>query len=82
MAKRPTKEPSQHAPLDQGALPWLLAAALAAAAPHASHLPFWLCALAGCLLLWRAYLWLNNAPLPSRWLLALLVAAGVAGIGW
>ena len=79
MAKKATKPLT---PLDQGAFPWLLAAALATAAPHASHLPLWLSVLGGVLLLWRAYLWQNNASLPNRWLLALLVAAGVAGIGW
>ena len=72
MAKKATKPLT---PLDQGAFPWLLAAALATAAPHASHLPLWLSVLGGLLLLWRAYLWQSNAPLPNRWLLALLVAA-------
>ena len=34
-------------PLDRGAVPWLLAAALATTAPHAGHLPLWLTLLAG-----------------------------------
>ena len=79
MAKKATKP---LVTLDQGAIPWLLVAALATAAPHADHLPLWLSLLAGSVLLWRSYLWQQNAALPARWLLALLVVAGVAGIGW
>ncbi|WP_153115550.1 transglutaminase TgpA family protein [Rhodocyclus tenuis] len=73
---------AEPAPVDRGALPWLLAAALATAAPHAGHLPVWLSLLAGALLLWRVWLWRQNASLPPRWLLALLTLAGVAAIGW
>ena len=79
MATKPIK---QATPLDPGALPWLLACALATSAPHAEHLPLWLSALAGLFLLWRTYLWRSDAPLPTRWSLALLVATGVGGIGW
>lgn len=69
------------APLASGHLPWLLAAALATAAPHALSQPPWLSAYIGLLFLWRGWLWLRQRPLPPRWLLMLLVAAGVAGIG-
>ena len=79
MAKKPA-EPL--VPLEHDAIPWLLVAALATAAPHADHLPLWLSLLAGGVLLWRSWLWQHNALLPARWLLSLLVAAGVAGIGW
>ncbi|WP_294266131.1 DUF3488 and transglutaminase-like domain-containing protein [Propionivibrio sp.] len=68
--------------LEYGAIPWLLAAAMATAAPHVLHLPLWLSMLGGSMLLWRIGLWHLNARLPSRWLLALLVLVGVAGIGW
>ena len=68
--------------LEYGAIPWLLAVAVATAAPHVIHLPLWLSLLGGGVLLWRLGLWHRNARLPSRWLLALLVFFGVAGIGW
>jgi transglutaminase-like putative cysteine protease len=69
-------------PLEQGAIPWLLAAAVATAMPHTSHLPLWLSLLAGSVLLWRYWLWRQNAPLPARWRLALIAVAGALGIGW
>jgi protein-glutamine gamma-glutamyltransferase len=45
--------------------------------PHLPHLPMWCVALTAAVLLWRARLALNNAPLPGRWYLigALVVAA-------
>lgn len=75
--------PARNAPrLEHGAVPWLLAVALATTAPHAGHLPLWLTLLVGGALLWRGWLWQRKARLPARWLLALLVCAGVAAIGW
>ena len=68
--------------LEHGTIPWLLAVAVATTAPHISHLPLWLTLLAGGILLWRAWLWRQNARLPARRLLLLLVVAGLAGIGW
>lgn len=68
--------------LDYGAVPWLLAVAVATAAPHSVHLPLWLTLLTAGILLWRAWLWRRNARLPTRGVLALLVVAGLAGIGW
>jgi len=83
MAKRTTKLPGRPAaPLERGAVPWLLAVALATAGPHATHLPLWLSLLVGALLIWRAWAWQYNARLPARWLLAVLVVGSVAGIGW
>ena len=69
-------------PLAAGAVPWLLAAALATAAPHVFHLPLWLSLLVGGALLWRAWLWRAQAPLPARWRLALIVVLSVAAIAW
>ena len=71
------------APLvDYRAIPWLLAAALVTTVPHASHLPYWLSLLIAGILLWRLWLWKQNAGLPARWLLGLLVLGGIAGIAW
>lgn len=68
--------------LEHGAVPWLLAVAVATTLPHLEHLPWWLSLLAGAALLGRGWLWQRNARLPRRWVLALLVIAGTAGIGW
>jgi protein-glutamine gamma-glutamyltransferase len=45
--------------------------------PHVSHLPLWCSLLTAAVLLWRARLALDNAPLPSRWVLVgvLMLAA-------
>ena len=67
-------------PLERGTVPWLLAAALASAAPHALHLPPWISALGAVLLLWRAWLWQQEKPLPPRWLLALPVLGAIVAI--
>ena len=47
--------------------------------PHASHLPLWCTLLTLVVLLWRVRLALNNAALPSRWVLVgvLLLAAAL-----
>ena len=83
MAKPTTKPPaSTAAPLEHAAVPWLLVAALATAAPHADHLPLWLSLLIATVLLWRTWLWHNRGALPKRWPLVLLVAGSVGGIGW
>ena len=78
MAKR--TKPS--VPLDPGTIPWLLAVAVATAAPHAVHVPLWLALLVGGAILWRGVLWWKKGRLPARWQLALFVVAGVTGIGW
>ena len=68
--------------IEQGAVPWLLAVALATASPHAEHLPPWLSLLFGAALLWRLWLWRQRRPLPPRWCLALLVLGALAAIAW
>lgn len=68
------------APLEKACVPWLLAGALATAAPHAGHLPLWLNVLAATAIALRAWLWQRQLRLPLRWQLALLVVAGTAGI--
>jgi transglutaminase-like putative cysteine protease len=68
--------------LEHGALPWLLAVAVATTLPHAEVLPGWLSLVCGAALAGRAWLWLKNGRLPRRWLLALVAVVGAAGIGW
>ena len=79
MASRPAKPPPS---LEHAAIPWLLAVAFATAAPHAAHLPLWITLLVGSAFLWRGWLWQQNGRMPPRWLLALLVFFGSAGIAW
>lgn len=71
-----------HALLEHSATPWLLVVALATAGPHVEHLPWWLSTLVALLFIWRAWLWFKRGGLPPRVPLMLLVAGGVAGIGW
>ncbi|MDR0439416.1 MAG: DUF3488 and transglutaminase-like domain-containing protein [Candidatus Accumulibacter sp.] len=66
--------------LEHGAIPWLLAVAVATTLPHVEHLPLWLSFLACAVLLARAWLWLKNGRLPRRRTLFLLVLAGTIGI--
>ncbi len=58
----------------------LLLTILMVTAPHAGHLPLWVSALCGTLLLWRAYLTYSGNPLPKRWLLMLITITGSSGI--
>ncbi|TAN83538.1 MAG: DUF3488 domain-containing protein [Gallionella sp.] len=59
----------------------LLLTILMVTAPHADHLPPWVSALCGMLLLWRAYLTYSGSALPGRRLLMLLSIASAGGIG-
>lgn len=79
-AAKPGTRPA--VPLEHGAVPWLLAVALATAGPHFGHLPWWLSALVGGALCWRAWLWQQRRQLPPRWTLALLVIGTIAAVGW
>ena len=58
----------------------LMLSVLMVIAPHADHLPLWVSALCGVLLLWRAWLAYSGDPLPKRWLLLMLTFAGTIGI--
>jgi protein-glutamine gamma-glutamyltransferase len=69
-----------HLALDHRTAPWLFAAALVTIAPHFLHQPIWLGAFVSLNLLWGGWLWWQDERLPGRWLLALLVIAGCAGI--
>ena len=59
---------------------WLLAGAVAAAAPLAQQVPLWLALAAAGAFGWRALLTWQHWRLPPRWLQVLLVIAGTAGV--
>jgi transglutaminase-like putative cysteine protease len=61
---------------------WLLATGVAVIAPLAVHVQPWLTAAAVVALCWRGLLTWQRQPLPSRWLLVLLVFAACAGVLW
>lgn len=50
------------------------------AAPHATHLPWWVIALAAMLITWRAYLGYARHAMPNRWLLLLVAVAASIGV--
>jgi len=50
------------------------------AAPHASHLPWWVIALGAMLICWRAYLGYARLAMPNRWLLFLVAVAATSGV--
>src|SRR5262245_3052694 len=50
------------------------------AAPHVERLPWWLVGLVVMLAAWRLYLGYARLPLPSRWLLILIVLGATAGV--
>ncbi len=58
----------------------LIACILLVSAPHADHLPLWVSAECGALLLWRGYLARSGKPLPARWLLLGITLLSVAAI--
>jgi transglutaminase-like putative cysteine protease len=75
-----TARSQPHPLLEHGAIPWLLAVAVATTLPHVEHLPWWLSLLSCAVLFGRAWLWLKNVRLPRRRVLVLLVLAGTVGI--
>lgn len=58
----------------------LIACILLVSAPHADHLPLWVSAECGALLLWRAYLARSEKALPPRWLLLGITLLSVVAI--
>lgn len=50
--------------------------------PHFSHLPPWCVVMALTILGWRSRLALRSAPLPSRWVVGLVLAAAVGLTLW
>lgn len=61
-------------------LVWLLASLAIVLVPHAMRAPWWLTGLTLCLYGWRVYFTLNQAPLPSRWLLLGVALVGMFGV--
>lgn len=61
-------------------LGWLCGCLLVVMAPHALRTPWWLSLFAASLFGWRAYLAMNNRPLPSRWLLIGIAVLGMIGV--
>ena len=57
---------------------WLLAMLALVLAPHAPRLPWWASLGAAGALVWRARLAWTDGPLPSRWLLVIMLAASLA----
>jgi transglutaminase-like putative cysteine protease len=50
--------------------------------PHLLHLPWWCSVMVCAVLLWRLQLALANAPLPSRWVVALVLLLAAALTWW
>ncbi len=69
----------RHLPRESRDTLFLLAVIAWTVMPHLSHLPVWCGLLTAAVLLWRAHLALNNAPLPRRWVLVVVLglAAGL-----
>jgi len=61
-------------------LAWLTGSLALVIAPHALRAPWWLTLLTLCLFAWRFYYALDRAPLPSRWLVLGVAAAGMLGV--
>lgn len=60
---------------------WCLLLSLAmVAAPHTSHLPWWVTALVAMLIVWRAYIAYARLALPNRWLLFLFAVTASIGV--
>ena len=60
----------------------LLASCLLVLAPHADHLPWWISATCGALLLWRGWITFRGDRMPLRWLLVPIALIAMAGVYW
>ena len=67
-------------PVSTRDLVWLIASLGLVIAPHMMRAPWWLTLLTLCLYGWRVYFTLNRVPLPSRWLVLAVAAAGMLGM--
>jgi len=68
---------ARHWPRETRDTLFLLAVIAWTVLPHASRLPLWCTLMSAAMLLWRAQLALRGAALPSRWLLAAVLALAV-----
>jgi transglutaminase-like putative cysteine protease len=71
-----------HLPREARDTLFLLAVIAWTLLPHVGRLPLWCSLLAGSVLLWRTQLALNNAALPGRWWLAIVLAAAAVLTFW
>ena len=70
----------RHLPRDKADTLLLLAAAVLVLAPHTMHLPWWVSALCGVTLAWRALITLRGTRLPPSLLLLPLTVMAMGGI--
>ena len=70
----------RHLPRDKADTLLLLGAALLVLAPHTLHLPWWVSALCGVTLAWRALITLRGTRLPPSMLLLPLTIMAMGGI--
>ena len=61
---------------------WLLATAVASAAPLIEQLPLWLAVATGVVVLWRVAINIRQWHLPPRWILVPLTLAGAGAVLW
>jgi protein-glutamine gamma-glutamyltransferase len=66
--------------LDRRTLLWLMLPLALPILMHYEHLPSWALVSAIVLILWRAVILLRGDTLPSKWMLRILVVAGVAAM--
>lgn len=56
---------------------WLLGVMALSIYPHASHMPWWCIGGVSAALLWRAYIAIKDAALPTRWILLLALVTSI-----
>jgi protein-glutamine gamma-glutamyltransferase len=71
-----------HLPREARDVLFLLAVIAWTIAPHAAHLPAWCLGLAAVVIVWRALVAINNAPLPGRITLFAVLALAVGLTLW
>jgi hypothetical protein len=69
-----------HDQIPRNSLAWMLAANLAAIAPHVTRLPIWLIGICGVCLLYRVMVFRGVWSFPNKWWCAFLVLSGGASI--
>lgn len=72
----------RHLPRETRDTLFLLAVIAWTVMPHLAHLPVWCGLLTAVVLLWRAQLALQNAPLPRRWVLVAVLGLATGLTFW